>query len=64
MSDLLLIPLEDTVVFPNISVTLTIDAGDEERVLLVPVHDGEYAGVGTVAEVTDPVAAARRRAAR
>ena len=53
MSDLLLIPLEDSVVFPNMSVTLAIETGDEERVLLVPVHDGEYAGVGTVAEVTD-----------
>jgi len=52
LSDLLLIPLEDSVVFPNMSVTFAIETGDEERVLLVPVHDGEYAGVGTVAEVT------------
>ena len=52
MSDLLLIPLEDSVVFPNMSVTLAIETGDEERVLLVPVHEGEYARVGTVAEVT------------
>src|SRR5687767_4085999 len=35
------------------NVTLTVDVGDEERVLLVPVHEGEYAKVGTVAEVTD-----------
>src|SRR5690242_14570409 len=34
------------------SVTLAIETSDEERVLLVPVHEGEYAGVGTVAEVT------------
>ena len=53
MSELLLIPLEDSVVFPNMSATLAIDTGDEERVLLVPVHEGEYARVGTVAEVTD-----------
>ncbi len=52
MSELLLIPLEDSVVFPNMSVTLTVDTGDAERVLLVPVHDGAYAGVGTVAEVS------------
>jgi len=52
VSELLLIPLEDSVVFPNMSVTLAIDAGDEERVLLVPVHEGAYARVGTVAEVT------------
>jgi ATP-dependent Lon protease len=50
---LLLVPLEDLVVFPNMNVTLTVDVGDEDRVLLVPVHDGEYAKVGTVAEVTD-----------
>jgi ATP-dependent Lon protease len=49
----LLVPLEDLVVFPNMNVTLTVDVGDEERVLLVPVHEGEYAKVGTVAEVTD-----------
>ncbi len=53
MSELLLIPLEDSVVFPNMSVTLAIETGDEERVLLVPVHEGEYARVGTVAEVTE-----------
>ena len=51
LSNLLLIPLEDSVVFPNMSVTLTVDVGDAERVFLVPVHDGEHAAVGTVAEV-------------
>ncbi len=51
LTDLLLIPLEDSVVFPNMSVTLAVEAGDESRVLLVPVHEGEYAAVGTVAEV-------------
>jgi ATP-dependent Lon protease len=55
LSDLLLVPLEDTVVFPGMTVTLTVDAGDEERVLLVPRHDSEYAKVGTVAEVADRV---------
>src|SRR3954449_210081 len=55
MSNLLLVPLEDLVVFPNMSVTLTIDVGDEERVLLVPKHDGEFAKVGTVADVVDHV---------
>src|SRR4051812_43209354 len=52
MSNLLLIPLEDSVVFPNMSVTLAIETGNDDRVLLVPVHEGEYARVGTVAEVT------------
>ena len=37
------------------SVTLTVDVGDEERVLLVPKHEGEFAKVGTVAEVVDHV---------
>ncbi len=55
MSKLLLIPLEDTVVFPNMTVTLTVDAGDEEQVLLVPRHENEYASVGTVAEVLERV---------
>jgi ATP-dependent Lon protease len=49
----LLIPLDDTVVFPNMTVTLPLDAGDEERVLLVPRHEGAYAKVGTLAEVVE-----------
>ena len=53
MSKLLLVPLDDIVVFPNMSVTLTVDVGEEERVLLVPRRNGDYAGVGVVAEVTD-----------
>ena len=52
---LLLVPLDDIVVFPNMSVTLTVDVGDEDQVFLVPKHEGEYAKVGTVAEVTDRI---------
>ncbi|HEX4931415.1 MAG TPA: endopeptidase La, partial [Gaiellaceae bacterium] len=52
---MLLVPLEDIVVFPNMNVTLTVDVGTEERVLLVPRHENDYASVGTVAEVTDRV---------
>src|SRR6516162_9691954 len=37
------------------NVTIAVDAGDEERVLLVPRHEGEYAKVGTIAEVGDRV---------
>ena len=44
LSNLLLVPLEDIVVFPNMSVTLTIDVGNEERVLLVPKHREELLG--------------------
>jgi ATP-dependent Lon protease len=49
----LLIPLDDTVVFPNMTVTLPLDAGEESRVLLVPRHEGTYAQVGTIAEVVE-----------
>jgi len=55
VSDILLVPLEDTVVFPGMTVTLTVDTGDEARVLLVPRHEQEYARVGTVAEVVERV---------
>ncbi|HEY3944294.1 MAG TPA: endopeptidase La [Solirubrobacteraceae bacterium] len=52
---LLLVPLDDVVVFPGMSVTLAVDTGDEDRVLLVPRHEQEFANVGTVAEVADRV---------
>jgi ATP-dependent Lon protease len=55
MTSMLLVPLDDTVVFPTMDVTLPVDVGDEERVLLIPRHDNEFAAVGTVAEVTDRV---------
>jgi len=55
VTKLLLVPLDDIVVFPNMNVTLTVDVGDEDRVLLVPKHEGEFAAVGTVARVTDRV---------
>ena len=55
MPKLLLVPLVDVVVFPNMNVTLTVEVGDEVRVLLVPKSGGEYASVGTVAAVTDRV---------
>jgi ATP-dependent Lon protease len=55
MTSLLLIPLDDTVVFPTMDVTLPVDTGEEERVLLVPRHGTEFAKVGTVAEVVDTV---------
>src|SRR5689334_12435472 len=50
-STLLLIPLDDGVVFPTMDVTLPIDPGTEDRVLLVPRIDGEFAAVGTIARV-------------
>ncbi|MBV9467154.1 MAG: AAA family ATPase, partial [Solirubrobacterales bacterium] len=55
MSRLLLVPLEDVVVFPGMSLTLAVDAGEEDRVLLVPRHEQEFAATGTVAEVRERV---------
>ncbi len=52
---LLLIPLDDTVVFPNMSVTLPIDVGSDDEVLLVPRHENEFAKVGVVASVDEHV---------
>ncbi len=48
-----LIPLEDTVVFPNMGITLTEEVGEDERVVLVPRHENEFLEVGTIAEVTE-----------
>jgi ATP-dependent Lon protease len=49
----LLIPLDETVVFPGMTVTMPLDTAGEARVLLVPRHEGTYAKVGTVAEVVE-----------
>src|ERR1700739_4074678 len=50
-----LIPLDDTVVFPNMGITLTVDVGDDERVVLVPRHENEFLEVGTVAEGSERI---------
>jgi ATP-dependent Lon protease len=50
-----LIPLDDTVVFPNMGITLTVDVGDDERVVLVPRHENEFLEVGTIAEVSEKI---------
>ena len=55
MSRLLIIPLDDAVVFPGMSLTLAVDAGEEDRVFLVPRHEQEFANIGTVAEIGDRV---------
>jgi len=58
-----MIPLDDMVVFPGMSVTLPVDVGTDNRVLLVPRHDGAWANVGVVAEVSEPVRVAGRKIA-
>jgi ATP-dependent Lon protease len=50
-----LIPLDDTVVFPNMGITLTVDVGEDERVVLVPRHESEFVDVGTIAEVSEQI---------
>jgi ATP-dependent Lon protease len=55
MPRLLLIPLDDIVVFPTMDINLPVDASGEDRVLLVPRHEGQYAKVGTIAKVTDTI---------
>jgi ATP-dependent Lon protease len=55
MPKLLLVPLDDTVIFPTMDINLPVDVTGEERVLLVPRHNGEYAKVGTIASVGEPI---------
>ncbi|HEY2387454.1 MAG TPA: endopeptidase La [Candidatus Binatia bacterium] len=55
MTKLRLVPLDDTVVFPNMDVTLPISVGSDELIFLVPRHEQEYANVGVVARVTNRV---------
>src|SRR5258706_4404374 len=60
MNRLRIVPLDDAVVFPGMPVTLPVDVGPDERVLLVPRHGNTYASVGVVAEVSERM----RRAGR
>jgi ATP-dependent Lon protease len=53
MNRLRIVPLEDSVVFPGMPVTLPVDVGPDERVLLVPRRDNTYASVGVVADVSE-----------
>ncbi len=50
---LLLIPFDDSILFPGMTLTIAADPGDAQRVFVLPRHDGEYATIGTVAEVVD-----------
>jgi ATP-dependent Lon protease len=51
----MLVSLDDMVVFPGMPVTLSLDTAGDKQVLLMPRHDGKYAKVGVVAEVTERV---------
>src|SRR4051794_17489168 len=56
MTELLLVPVDDNVIFPGMTVVVPaaevggVEQGDQ--VLLVPRHDGHFAAVGTIADVT------------
>src|SRR5262245_4577318 len=63
MSRLRIVPLDDTVVFPGMPVTVSVDVGSDERVLLVARQQSTYAKVGVVAEVSERVRLAGRKLA-
>jgi ATP-dependent Lon protease len=48
-----LIPLDEAIVFPTVTATLPIEVGEDDRVFLIPRHEGEYGRVGVVAEVVE-----------
>jgi ATP-dependent Lon protease len=50
---LLLIPLDEAIVFPGVTATLPVDTADEDRVFLLPRQNGEFGRIGVVAEVIE-----------
>jgi ATP-dependent Lon protease len=60
MNRLRLIPLDDAVAFPGMPITLPVDVGSDDRVLLVPRHNNTFAKVGIVAEVSERMRLAGR----
>jgi ATP-dependent Lon protease len=55
MTSLRLVPLDEMVIFPGMSVTLAVSVAEDERVVLVPRREQEFAEVGVIAAVTDRV---------
>ncbi|MGA2470282.1 MAG: endopeptidase La [Solirubrobacteraceae bacterium] len=55
MTALRLVPLDDMVIFPGMSITLTVPVGDDERVVLVPRHEQDFSDVGVVASVVEHI---------
>src|SRR5215218_3031626 len=51
--NLLLIPLDEAIIFPAVTATLPIDPGEEEHVFLLPRRDLKFGRVGVVAEVIE-----------
>jgi ATP-dependent Lon protease len=50
---LLLIPLDEAIVFPGVTASLPIDTGDEDRIFLLPRRNGDFGRIGVVAEVIE-----------
>src|SRR3954453_4969200 len=48
-----LIPIDEAIVFPGITASLTVDTGDEDRVFLLPRQHGDFGRIGVVAEVVE-----------
>ena len=51
--NLLLVPIDEAIIFPSVTATLPIDPGDEKGVFLLPRRDNEFGAVGVVAEVIE-----------
>jgi ATP-dependent Lon protease len=50
---LLLVPLDEGVLFPTMTITVAAEVGDERRVFVLAREEGSYAAIGTVAEVAE-----------
>src|SRR5262249_40990580 len=50
---LLLIPLDEAIVFPGVTASLPVDAEGEDRVFLLPRQNGDFGRIGVVAEVIE-----------
>jgi ATP-dependent Lon protease len=60
MTRLRIVALDDTVIFPGMPITLPVDVGQDNKVLLVPRHGTTYGSVGVVAEVSERMRLAGR----
>ena len=50
---LLLVPLDDSILFPGMTATIAAEVGDADKIFVLPRPEGEYANIGTIAEVVD-----------
>jgi ATP-dependent Lon protease len=50
---LLLIPIDEAIVFPGVTATLPVDSGDDDRVFLLPRQNGQFGRIGVVAELIE-----------